>query len=84
MGPATSSSLLLAPLSLKHSISTLLPQKSLTLAQGSFLSVTLSPLLTLITPVACGPHGDGSPGQLGYRTAAAAAAAAVIPNSNAE
>ena len=81
MGPATGSSLLLAPLSLKHSMSTLLSQKSPTLAQDSFLSVTLSPLLTLITPVACGPHRDGSPGKLGCSTAAAAA---VIPASDAE
>ena len=59
----------------------LLSQRSPTLAQDSFLSVILSPLLTLITPVACGPHRDGSPGKLGYSTAAAAA---VIPASDAE
>ena len=40
-------------------------------------------LLTLITSIACGPHGDGSLGKLGYSTAAAAAAAAaVIPASD--
>lgn len=57
MGPATGSSLLLAPLSLKHSISTLLSQKSPTLAQDSFLSVTLSPLLTFITNHCLWPTG---------------------------